>query len=350
MSEDLDPITPEAALDYYLDARRYDIADDTYSTHEYRLDSFVRWLVDEDRGDGEVTNMNDLDLPMVHAYRVFKREENWPDSEPCNAVSMQGQVSTLRKFFEHLADINAVPSDFHERIRLPKLQPGENVDEAVLDAEAANATLDHLHRWEYATPQHVAMLVIWRTTCRTGGLRSLDIDDFDEDDRALCFRHRPEQDTPLKNGPSSERDVSLKPYVADIIADYIESPHRHDVTDDYGRAPLLTTVQGRPSTGTIQNWVYKWTQPCRRGEPCPEGRNPDECESTEHDHVSSCPVNFSPHPMRSGSITAHRDAGTPREVVSDRGDVSEQILEQHYDRASKRQRMRRRRDFIPDNL
>ncbi len=44
MSDDLDPITPEAALDYYLDSRRYDLANDTLVHAQYRLESFVRWL------------------------------------------------------------------------------------------------------------------------------------------------------------------------------------------------------------------------------------------------------------------------------------------------------------------
>lgn len=350
MSEDLDPITPEAALDYYLDARRYDLADDTYSTHQYRLDSFVRWLTDEEKGEDEIVNMNEIDLRTVHAYRVFKREENWPDDDPCRAVSMQGQVSTLRVFFEHLADIRAVPSDFHERIRLPKVQDGEDVDERILDAELAKAILDYLHRWEYATADHIAFLLFWRTSCRLGGLRSLDVGDFDPDEGALSFRHRPDQGTPLKNENGGERDVSLKPHVVEAVETFLDSPYRRDVTDDYGRSPLITSKYGRPACGTLRNWMYKWTQPCQIGEQCPEGRDPEECDATEHHHLSECPVNFSPHPIRSGSITAHRDAGTPREIVSDRGDVSEKILEKHYDRASKRQRMRRRREFIPDDL
>lgn len=349
-SNDLDPITPEAALDYYLDTRRYDLAEDTHSTHRYRLQSFVRWLVDEDRGDGEILNMNDVDLRTVHAYRVFKREENFPDEEPCNAVTMQGQVSTLRVFFEFLTDINAVPANFHERIRLPKVEERQEVDERVLDAETANAILDHLHTWEYATAQHVSFLLFWRTSSRLGGLRALDVNDFDPDDQALNFRHRPEQGTPLKNQQRGERDVSLKPHVADVVEDYLDSPYRHDVTDKYGRRPLITTAQGRPAPTTYRNWMYQWTQPCRRGEECPEGRDPNGCEATQHEMLSKCPVSLSPHPIRAGSITAHRDAGTPREVVSDRGDVSEKILEKHYDRASKRQRIRRRREFIPDDL
>ncbi|MDS0279362.1 site-specific integrase [Halomicroarcula sp. S1AR25-4] len=350
MSDDLDPITPEAALDYYLDARQYDLADATLSGHKYRLKSFVRWLTSEDYGDGEIVNMNDVDLRAIHAYRVFKREENFPEEDPCNAVSMQGQVSTLRVFFQHLADIKGVPSDFHERIRLPKLQEGEDVDERVLDAERANAILDHLRSWEYATPHHIAFLIFWRTSCRTGGLRALDVEDFDPDEGALAFRHRPKEGTPLKNNMGGERDVSLKPHVAGVIEDYISGPHRDDVTDEYGRNPLITTREGRASAGTIRNWMYFWTQPCRLGEKCPEGRDPDECEATDLHELSKCPVAFSPHPIRSGSITAHRDAGTPRTVVSGRGDVSEKTLEKHYDRASKRERMRRRRDHIPDDI
>ena len=256
----------------------------------------------------------------------------------------------MRKFFEYLSDINGVPSDFNERIRLPKVQDGEGVDERLLNAEQANAILDHLHRWEYATPHHITFLIFWRTSCRLGGLQALDVQDFDREDGALEFRHRPEQGTPLKNDNGGERDVALKPHVTDVLKDFLESPHREDVTDEYGREPLITCREGLPSKGTIRNWVYFWTQPCRIGEQCPEGRDPDECEATARDKLAKCPVNFSPHPIRAGSITAHRDAGTPREVVSDRGDVSEKILEKHYDQASKRQRMRRRRDHIPDSL
>ncbi len=350
MTDELDPITPEAALDYYLDTRRYDLAEETLSTHKYRLNSFVRWLTSEEHGDGEITNMNDVDLRKVHAYRVFKREENFDGEDSCNAMSMQGQVSTLRVFIEHLEGIDAVPEELHERIKLPNVREGEEVDERMLDAEQANAILDHLHQWEYATQQHVALLLFWRTSCRLGDLRALDVGDFDAQDRALSFRHRPGTGTPLKNAKSGERDTALKPHVVSVVEDYLESPNHYDVRDDYDRYPLLTTQHGRAAKSTLRSWVYLWTQPCRIGEECPEGRDLDECENRYHSKLAGCPVSLSPHPVRAGSITAHRDAGTPREVVSDRGDVSEKILEQHYDQASERQRMRRRRDFIPDNL
>jgi hypothetical protein len=92
------------------------------------------------------------------------------------------------------------------------------------------------------------------------------------------------------------------------------------------------------------------TRPCEIGEACPHDEDPATCEAVDYDKASKCPSSLSPHPVRTGSITAHRDAGTSRQVVSDRGDVSEKILEQHYDKASKRQRMRRRRDHIPEDL
>jgi len=350
MSDDLDPITPEAALDYYLDTRRYDLADETYKSHRYRLESFVRWLTSEEYGDGEIVNMNNVDLRTVHAFRVFKREENFPDSEPCSAVSMQGQVSTMRKFFEYLSDIKGVPSDFHERIRLPTLHEGEDVSEEVLNAERANSILNHLRQWKYATTAHVSFLIFWRTSCRLGGLQALDVEDFDREEGVLMFRHRPNEGTPLKNNKSGERDVSIKPRVAKMIEDYLTGPHREERKDEHGRRPLITTREGRPAKGTVRNWVYKWTQPCQIGEECPDERDPDECEATSSGNFSACPFSLSSHPIRSGSITAHRDAGTPRAVVSDRGDVSEKILEKHYDRASKRDRMERRREHIPEEI
>ncbi|MBC9985333.1 site-specific integrase [Haloferax sp. AS1] len=350
MSDELDPITPESAMSYYLDARRYDLSPDTIQSHRYRLKSFVRWLQSPAHGSGEVMNMNDVDLRTVHAYRVFKREENFEGDDPCAAVTMKGQVSTIRTFLSYIADIDAVSEDLAERIRIPRIEDGEGVSDAVLEAERARSILDYLNRWEYATVEHVALLLLWRTSCRLGGLRALDVSDFDREDNALCFRHRPETGTGLKNGSHGERDVSLKPRVAKVVGEYIDGPHRDRVTDEYGRAPLITTTHGRPSTTTIRMWCYKWTRPCAIGEGCPDNRVIEDCDATYIEHASKCPFSVSSHPFRAGSITAYRDAGTPREVLSDRGDVSETVLEKHYDRASSRQRMRRRQDFIPDDL
>ncbi|WP_205596752.1 tyrosine-type recombinase/integrase [Halostella salina] len=344
VTDDLEPITPEAALEYYLDDRRYDLADSTYRSHEARLRSFIEWL--EDQG---IHNMNDVDLRTLHSYRVYKREDNGED-DPCNAVTMQGQMSTIRKFMERCVDLHAVPESLPDRIRLPTVRAEDQSDDTKLEPEQAQATLDFLRQYRYASKVHVTLLLMWRTAARRGGIRALDVGDFDADENALCFRHRPEEGTPLKNGPSGERDVAIHEHTAAVLADYIQSPNRDQVTDEHGRRPLITTTHGRPSLSTIQNWVYRITRPCVIGDPCPHDRDPETCKAMDNDFASTCPSSLSPHPVRTGSITAHRDKGTPRQVVSDRGDVSEEILEKHYDKASKRQRMRRRQEHIPEDL
>ncbi|WP_135828943.1 tyrosine-type recombinase/integrase [Halorussus halobius] len=342
--DDLDPITPDAALDYYLDERRYDLADSTYRTHKTRIQSFVDWLEEQD-----IHNMNEVDLRTIHSYRVYKREDNG-EEDTCNGTTMQGQVSTLRKFLERCVDLKAVPEELPERVRLPTVRGEDQSDDRKLDAGRAKAILDFLREYRYASQEHVALLLMWRTSARRGGIRALDLEDYDAEDRAVCFRHRPGEGTPLKNEGTGERDVSLQPHVATVVEDYISGPNRYDVTDEFGRKPLITTKQGRPSLSTVQNWIYRVTRPCEIGETCPHGEDPETCEAADYDRASKCPSSLSPHPVRTGSITAHRDAGTPRQVVSDRGDVSERILEKHYDKASKRQRMRRRRDQLPEEL
>lgn len=212
----LDPITPDGALDYYIEARQYEIRETTLRTHKARLKSFVNWLKDQG-----ITNMNEVDVHVVHDYRVYKREDNG-DASTCNDVTMQGQVSTVRRFLDHLVNIDAVREELPERIQLPNVQ-GDGSSDVMLDQGRAKATLEHLREFQYASPEHVTILLMWRTAARRGGTRSLDLDDFDQEDHALCFRHRPEQGTPLKNGERGERDVALSPHVAHVLEDHVSS-------------------------------------------------------------------------------------------------------------------------------
>lgn len=343
MAETLDPITPEAALEYYIDARRGELAKATLRDHEYRLQTFTRWLRDRD-----IVNMNDVDIRLIHEWRVWKREDNG-EHEPCTTVTMHGQVSTLRTFLRYLTDINAVDERLPGKIRVPQPDKTERTNDRKLSAERARSILDYYRRYHYATQQHLTLLLIWRIPIRRGDVRALDVDDWESDERALMFRHRPETDTPLKNNAGSERDVILTERVAQVVDDYLES-HRHYVEDEYGRQPLLTTHNGRPALGTIQRWMYCLTRPCVIGEPCPHDYDPEDCEYNSWEGAAGCPSSMPPHAIRTGSITAHRNAGTPRDVLSDRADASEDVLDEHYDKASNRQQARRRTEHIPDDL
>lgn len=334
---DLDPIDPESALDLYLDQRRDEVSEATLKSHEYRLEPFVRWAKSED-----YTNMNDITGRDLHAFRVHRREE-----EDLKPVTLQGQLSTLRVFLRFCASIDAVPEGLPDKIMLPTVTKGDDVSETTLEPNRAEEILEYLRKYEYASRDHVVVLMLWRTGMRSGAIRGLDLDDFDRDERAVHIQHRPEEDTPLKNGSHGERWVALSEYLVRVLDDYIEGP-RIEAVDEYGRTPLLTTREGRASRSTIRGTFYRWTRPCVIGEPCPHDRDPDECEAMTFDQASSCPSVRSPHDARSGAITAHLMDDVPTEIVSGRMDVSPKILERHYDRRSGREKMEQRREYLRD--
>ncbi|WP_243637929.1 hypothetical protein [Natrarchaeobius oligotrophus] len=174
-----------------------------------------------------------------------------------------------------------------------------------------------------------------------GANLAIDLDDYEPDEQCVWLRHRPESDTPLKNQDAAERPLALDDYYCDVIDEYIRF-HRHDVVDDYGREPLITSDRGRLSSGQIRSKVYQLTQPCLYDE-CPHDRDPEDCEARFYGHYSECPSSLSPHTIRRGSITFQLREDVPEEIVSDRCDVSSDILDRHYDRRTGREKMEQRR-------
>lgn len=134
-------------------------------------------------------------------------------------------------------------------------------------------------------------------------------------------------------------------HLANVLEDYVDGP-REDVTDDYGRDPLLTTTHGRVSRSTVRDTVYRVTRPCWYGEECPHDRDQNECDATGFDGASKCPSSRSPHDARSGAITTHLLEDVPAEIVTDRMDVSQSVLDKHYDRRTEREKMEQRRKYL----
>lgn len=64
---------------------------------------------------------------------------------------------------------------------------------------------------------------------------------------------------------------------------------------------------------------------------------------------SACPSSLSPHPFRRGSITRHLNEDVPETAVGDRANVSQDILDKHYDQRTKREKMEQRRKYL-DNI
>jgi len=110
--------------------------------------------------------------------------------------------------------------------------------------------------------------------------------------------------------------------------------------------PLLGTGSGRPHYTTIQSQVYTLTRPCAIGKECPHDRDPDTCEAATYHGASKCPDSVAPHAVRRGSITAHRMADVPKDIASDRMDVSREVLEKHYDGRTKEERRRQRENYL----
>ena len=349
MGDDLESISPTEAVQMYHEAMRDEHAESTRKSGKHRLRSFVQFCDEE--GIEDLTELTGRDL---FQYRIWRREGQGEDRESIKLVTLKGQLATLRRFLRFAANINAVPPELYEQIVLPTMTNGEDVSESTLEPSRAIEILRYLERAQPGSRDHIILLLLWETGSRTGAARGLDLGDVDLDGShprftgpAVRFVHRPDTGTPLKNQQSGTRWNRISESTAGYLEDYIEL-HRHDVTDDHGRSPLLTTQYGRPAGNTLRTTLYRVTRPCWRGEPCPHDRNVDECEATHLDHASKCPSSRSPHDVRSGRVTYYRREDVPRRIVKDRLNASEDILDRHYDRRSDREQAEQRSEHLPD--
>nr|WP_309484942.1 tyrosine-type recombinase/integrase [Halorhabdus salina] len=346
---DLDPISPAEAVEMYHNAMKDEHADATRQGERYRLKAFLEFCDEE-----EIENLNSLSGRDLYKFRIWRREGHGDDRGPVKLVTLKGQLATVRRFLRFAADIDAVDPELFEQLNLPTMKNGEDVSNTTLSPERAIEILDYLEGAYPATRQHLIVLLLWETGARTGAVRGLDLEDVDLDGDhprfsgpAVHFVHRPEQGTPLKNQNKGSRWNRISEKAAAYIEDYLEY-HRHDVTDDYGRDPLLTTEYGRPAGNTFRTALYRVTRPCWRNEECPHDRDPYECDATKLDKAAQCPSARSPHDVRSGRVTYYRREDVPRQVVQDRLDASDRILDRHYDRRSDREQAEQRSNHLPD--
>ncbi|MFW5905641.1 MAG: tyrosine-type recombinase/integrase [archaeon] len=341
MADDLDPMAPADVVDLYLQTRESELSKSSRENQRYRLRSFVEFC--EEQG---IDTLDQLTGRHLHEFRVWRKNGESERYGEVNNVTLYGVLQTLRVFLEFAASIDAVEPGMRERVLLPEIDPEEERRDELLEEDRAEDIVSYLSRYRYASREHVIMAILWHTGMRLGSLRSLDVDDYDPTEPCLTLSHQPESGTPLKNSRGAERDIYLSEQYSQLIREYIEQ-NRHNVIDEYGRRPLITSEQGRLTATPIRRIVYRWTQPCRIGG-CPHDEDPETCEWRHYEQLRDCPSSRSPHGVRRGSITMHRRRGVPREVVSDRADASADVLEAHYDRRSKRERMRNRKEFLDD--
>jgi len=354
VSDDLEPLEPREAFEMWLDRQRTEKSEATVQSYYYRVKQFVEWCEDEDRGD--IQNLNNL------TGRDFFRYDSDRRSDGLTINTIKNQLNTTRLFLEFCVSIEGVPQGVPQKANVPKVSKDARSDDTTLQPDRAKEILENLSRYRYASRDHAMFALAWSTGARVGAMRGLDVGDCylteddlvpldiddDEDIQApfVFFRHRPEEDTPLKNQEAGERPVSLPDEVGEVLQEYIDV-RREDITDEYGREPLFPAPKtgSRVTKGALRTRMYILTQPCRFGD-CPHGRDPDECKALEHGYESQCPSARSPHPIRSGSITHQRDQGIPPEVVSARVNASAEVIRTHYDRPNHLRRMESRRRHL----
>lgn len=71
-----------------------------------------------------------------------------------------------------------------------------------------------------------------------------------------------------------------------------------------------------------------------------------ECEAMSNNMASKCPVSVSPHALRRGYVTEALNAGQPKDVTADRVNMTHEVMDKHYDKATKNERMERREDYL----
>ena len=340
MPTELIDIDPETALEKYLKHRKNELSFETHRSHRYRLSHFIDWCEEE--------HMESLSKVRPHHFQDYRY---WRQADgDLNTVSVQTQLSTLRVFIKWAEDYGAIERGIHSHVRVPT--PDDNTRDTRLETSRANLILNYLSKFKYASFRHTLFGLLWHTSMRIGSARAIDVEDFHPSGNYVEIRHRPEEDTPLKNKQKGERPVYLDDTYTTLLQDYIQA-RRHDVTDEYGREPLFASTHGRSSISMLREHIYSLSRPCMYDDGhCPHDRDMEDCEAAQRiQDASKCPSSISPHTVRRGSIThwlKQDEDGTNKSAISKRVNSTESVIEKHYDKRSELEKMQQRKDLFSD--
>jgi site-specific recombinase XerD len=332
----LEPMTPREGVQSYIESRRSEVSESTLYEHTTRLNRFLEWCEEEG-----IENLNSLTSRRCRDYFMCRQDEVAP-------TTLENEMRTFRLAIEEWEALNAVVDGLAKKVKVPTAKKGDRSKDVKINPDHAKAILDYMEKYEYAQLRHVMFAIFWHTGCRTGGLRALDLQDFYPDryrKPLLDFHNRPDTGTPLKNGRWGEREVFLNDEMGQLIEDFLDA-QRHDVLDDHGRDPLLTTSNGRPQKTTIQRNIYVLTRPCYIGMECPEDKDPETCEWTDYNKSSQCPDSVSPHSLRRGFVTHMRDQGADFDTIGERVDATPETLREHYDTPTPQEKRERQLEWV----
>lgn len=344
--KNLEPISPQESVDLYLDHRSDDLSPNTKDDYESDLDYLVEYCC-----ENGIDNLNDFGGRDIQKFAKWRKEESPQKVEELSAKTMRDKLYLLKNFLRFLENIDGVERDTAEKVDVPTLKNGEGIRDVEIDITRLQDITAYLAKFRYASREHVVIKIVEETGRRLGGVHSLDLCDvyLDRSDPYIEFNHHDDGNTRLKNGNKSEQQVNISNELADLIRDYIEYERIEKEVD--GRKPLLTTNEGRLAKSTIRSYFYRWTRPCKVGKACPEDIDPEDCQAaSSKDHASKCPVSEATHAAKHGNITELLRQGVPKAVISERCDVSEEIIEQVYDERTDEEKREQRREHINEAI
>lgn len=325
--DNLEPISPDEAIEEYCNYKEQDIRPQTLKEYRRKLSHFQDFC--EQRS---IKNLNDINGRTVHNFRQYRRLETAGQDAPLSTKTMRDDLYLFRDFIEYLGQIEAVPSNLSEKVDVPEISAGEGVRDIDIDADRVDRILNHLEQYEYATREHVVWLFHAHTGRRPGCLYAIDLGDLylDNEKPYVKILHRPGE-TELKNGDQGERELHLTDHVAQVFRDYIQK-NRIETTTENDREPFLTSRHGRLSKTTMRKYVYRFSRPCVITGECPHDREIDSCQAAQSTDVpTKCPSIRPPYALRHGYISSKRGEGVPDRFISGRCDVSPEVIEKHYD-------------------
>lgn len=329
LGSELQDLEPRQGVDRFLDFIQPQVAKSTYDSNKYKLGRLPRFCELND-----IQYLSELDADAIDRYTTWIRDHSSERVDQLSPTTMRDEAYLLKKFFGYLDRINAVKPDLSDAVSIPTLPAGEGVRDVELLAERLEDVLSFLEKFHYGSLDH-AVWILGSKGRRTGCIIAPDIPDahLDGEEPYIDLKHRPPE-TRLKNGVKSECRLELSQAEAKAIRDFIHH-ERPDIEDPKGREPLLATRHGRPSKGTIRKIIYRYSCPCVIGNPCPEGKDPSNCKAAEsRDKAAKCPASRSPHALKHGFITEARRKGVPVEFISERCDVSIDVLLEVYDEST----------------
>lgn len=327
-------ITPRQAVQDFNDERKGEVAHSTWRNYQYPLKQFIQFCDDEG-----IEYVNDLNGYVLKQFKLRRKNSG------IKTVTLKNNLSSLRVFLNWCVQAGLVHPDLPDMVQLPTLTSDDIVSDDTISLDRIENILDYFYKFEYATRPHAIFQLMWHTCMRMGTIMSIDIDDYHSGKQFIHLNHRPETGTPLKNGHAAEREVQLNDEMVEVLDDYIHV-HWEPTTDEHDREPLFTTRYGRVSHNRIRKNVYAVTRPCHISNHCPHDRDRSSCEATMKKQASLCPSSISPHPLRRAAITYHLNREWPKEKLSERANVSVEVLDKHYDARSEREKRNTRKQYL----